>query len=44
VDKHVRIPAGERIGLDRAADALRFTVSDNGVVVIPKSYCFGANC
>jgi glucose-1-phosphate adenylyltransferase len=40
VDKDVKIPAGERIGFDRAADAMRFTVTEGGIVVIPKSYCF----
>ena len=40
VDKHVTIPAGERIGFDPAVDAQRFTVSDGGIVVIPKGYCF----
>ena len=40
VDKHVTIPAGERIGFDRACDATRFTVSDNGIVVVPKEYRF----
>jgi glucose-1-phosphate adenylyltransferase len=42
VDKHVTIPPGERIGFDRARDAARFTVSDNGIVVIPKDYRFDA--
>jgi glucose-1-phosphate adenylyltransferase len=42
VEKHVTIPAGERIGLDRARDAERFTVSDTGIVVIPKGYQFAA--
>jgi glucose-1-phosphate adenylyltransferase len=42
VDKDVTIPAGERIGFDRAVDAKRFTVSEGGIVVIPKSYCFSA--
>ena len=40
VDKHVRIPAGERIGFDLEADAERFTVSRDGVVVIPKGFVF----
>ena len=40
VDKGVTIPAGERIGFDRARDAERFTVSDAGIVVIPKGYRF----
>jgi glucose-1-phosphate adenylyltransferase len=40
VDKHVVIPAGERIGFDLEGDAERFTVSDSGIVVIPKGYVF----
>jgi len=40
IDKHVVIPTGERIGFDRVRDAQRFTVSDCGVVVIPKGYRF----
>ncbi|MBP86779.1 MAG: glucose-1-phosphate adenylyltransferase [Planctomycetaceae bacterium] len=40
VDKGVRVPAGEQIGFDRAADEKRFTVSEDGVVVIPKGFQF----
>ncbi len=40
VDKHVAIPAGERIGFDPVRDAERFTVSDRGVVVVGKGYQF----
>ncbi len=40
VDKHVRIPEGEQIGFDPDADAARFTVSDAGIVVVPKNYRF----
>jgi glucose-1-phosphate adenylyltransferase len=40
IDKGVYIPAGEWIGFDRARDTERFTVSDYGVVVIPKGYRF----
>ena len=40
VDKNVRIPSGARIGFDAAADAARFTISDHGIVVIPKGYVF----
>ncbi|MET0768673.1 MAG: glucose-1-phosphate adenylyltransferase [Solirubrobacteraceae bacterium] len=36
VDKHVRIAAGAKIGVDAAADRERFTVSPNGIVVIGK--------
>ncbi|MEX0659026.1 MAG: glucose-1-phosphate adenylyltransferase [Egibacteraceae bacterium] len=37
VDKGVRIPTGAQIGVDLDADRERFTVSDNGVVVIGKN-------
>ena len=40
VDKNVFIPPGHRVGFDAAADAERFTISDNGIVVIPKDYTF----
>ena len=36
VDKNVVVPAGLRIGFDRAVDEARFTVSDNGITVIDK--------
>ncbi|HEX2054505.1 MAG TPA: glucose-1-phosphate adenylyltransferase [Actinomycetota bacterium] len=36
VDKNVSIPPGYRIGCDPQADAERFTVSPNGVVVLGK--------
>jgi glucose-1-phosphate adenylyltransferase len=40
VDKDVEIPAAELIGFDLKKDAERFTVSDKGIVVIPKHYSF----
>jgi glucose-1-phosphate adenylyltransferase len=40
IDKNVVIPPYERIGLDREADAARYTVSDNGIVVIEKERRF----
>jgi glucose-1-phosphate adenylyltransferase len=40
VDKHVVIPPGESIGFDLDRDAGRFTVSEGGIVVIPKGYTF----
>jgi glucose-1-phosphate adenylyltransferase len=40
IDKEVVIPPGERIGFNPARDAARFTVSPNGVVVVPKGYRF----
>jgi glucose-1-phosphate adenylyltransferase len=36
VDKHVRIPAGDRIGFDPVEDRKRFHVTDDGIVVIGK--------
>lgn len=42
VDKDVIIPAGERIGVDSGHDRQRFTVSDQGVTVVPKGYRFDA--
>lgn len=32
IDKHVQIPAGTEIGIDRNADKQRFSISDSGVV------------
>ncbi|MCL4111131.1 UNVERIFIED_CONTAM: hypothetical protein GTU68_058897 [Idotea baltica] len=40
IDKHVRVPSGESIGIDPSADAARFTISENGVVVVPTAYQF----
>lgn len=40
IDKNVRVPDGEVIGVDLKRDAERFTVSAEGVVVIPKNYRF----
>jgi len=38
IDKFVRIPEGTRIGFDREEDLARgFTVSENGVVVVPRN-------
>jgi glucose-1-phosphate adenylyltransferase len=37
VDKGVRIPAGEEIGFDLERDRKRFTVSENGVVVVSRA-------
>ena len=36
IDKHVTIPPGEVIGYDLDRDRQRFTVSDNGIVVVPR--------
>lgn len=40
VDKDVTIPAGESIGYNLEQDRERFTVSDNGIVVVPRGYRF----
>lgn len=38
VDQDNAIPPGERIGFDLAADRRRFTVSEGGVVVVPRRF------
>lgn len=40
IDKHVSVPAGESIGFNHALDADRFTISENGIVVVPRDYDF----
>ena len=40
IDKNVVIPEGTEIGFDPDLDRKRFTVSDTGIVVIPKNYIF----
>jgi glucose-1-phosphate adenylyltransferase len=40
IDKGVKVPNGETIGLDSVKDRARFTISDNGIVVVPKNYRF----
>lgn len=40
IDKDVIVPPGVRIGGNPADDALRFTVSESVVTVVPKGYCF----
>jgi len=35
IDRNVEVPANEQIGIDLKADAERFLVTPNGVVVIP---------
>ena len=36
VDKNVHIPAMTQIGVDPEEDKKRFTVSENGIVVVPE--------
>ena len=40
IDKHVKVPAGTKIGINRVEDAKRFTISEQGIVVIPEGYPF----
>ncbi len=40
IDKYIQIPEGEAIGYDPEKDRSRFTVSGDGIVIIPKRYIF----
>jgi len=40
IDKHVKVPPGTVIGYDLDADRQQFTVTPEGVVVIPKNMVF----
>ncbi len=40
VDKYIQIPEGEAIGYDLEKDRARFTVTGEGIVVIPKRFLF----
>ncbi len=40
IDKNVHVPPGTRIGFDREEDEARFTVSEGGIVAIPKNFVF----
>jgi glucose-1-phosphate adenylyltransferase len=40
IDKRVSIPANEKIGYDLDRDRQRFTISDDGIVVVPKNFRF----
>jgi glucose-1-phosphate adenylyltransferase len=40
LDKNVQVPAGEEIGWHLERDRQRFTVTESGIVVIPKDHVF----
>jgi len=40
IDKNVNVPEGMEIGFDNDNDRKRFSVSETGIVVIPKNYVF----
>ncbi|KAF0152797.1 MAG: glucose-1-phosphate adenylyltransferase [Ignavibacteria bacterium] len=40
IDKNVSVPEGMEIGFDIETDKKRFTVSETGIVIIPKDYKF----
>lgn len=40
VDKRVKIPPEEQIGYDLDKDRQRFTVTENGIVVVPEGFTF----
>ena len=41
VDKNVNIPPKEQIGYDLAKDRQRFSVTEQGIVVVPEGFVFG---
>jgi len=40
IDKNVHVPDGETIGVDARKDKERFSISPNGIVVVPRNYRF----
>jgi glucose-1-phosphate adenylyltransferase len=43
IDKRGKIPAGEQIGFDPVRDAERFTVTEGGIVVVPREFGVWSN-
>ena len=41
IDKDVFVPDGETIGVDAVLDRERFSISEKGVVIVPRGYQFG---
>jgi glucose-1-phosphate adenylyltransferase len=41
IDKNVKVPSKEKIGCDLAEDRQRFTVTEQGIVVVPEGFIFG---
>lgn len=41
VDKNIKVPPKEQIGYDLTKDRKRFTVTEQGVIVIPRGFVFG---
>jgi ADP-glucose pyrophosphorylase len=39
VDRYNTIEAGDRIGYDEDSDRRRFSVTDSGIVVVPRGQC-----
>ncbi|MFZ4654607.1 MAG: sugar phosphate nucleotidyltransferase, partial [Methylococcaceae bacterium] len=42
IDKYVDIPPGTTLGVDRQRDQELFTVSEQGIIVVPRGYRFNA--
>ncbi|MGH8548121.1 MAG: sugar phosphate nucleotidyltransferase [Methylococcales bacterium] len=40
IDKNVQVPANETIGYDEKKDRQRFSISEKGIVVVPRDYRF----
>jgi glucose-1-phosphate adenylyltransferase len=38
VDKHVVVPRGRQVGVDRERDSQEFSISPNGIVAIGKGH------